>query len=298
MKLIQQNKACVVGSSHMAQSGIKRGATRQIGRWLVSQGREWLNSKLDPTKSQPLSPGEEAALQDSLIRDLTGKGGGSGMTMDEDEFKKFQAFQQHRDASDSTTSRALPCDFHDPAVLETVLEGYYTKYNPDKLEAVKRIAAKWAEAPDKLVDALEEKYPNSRLVHFCPKREGADTAPDPGADSAPVSLSAWAADTSSYTAALTFIVMVCILLATRGIPMKDQPVLAGRVDVIALALIAIGAANLSVERHGANACVLGFGGAQLAWMLARQWYERHGAKKSTIPSNVLRRPRRRDWYNY
>ena len=64
LKLIQQNKACVVGSSHMAQSGIKRGATRQIGRWLVSQGREWLNSKLDPTKSQPLSPGEEAALQD------------------------------------------------------------------------------------------------------------------------------------------------------------------------------------------------------------------------------------------
>jgi len=287
----------------MAQTGIKRGATRQIGRWLVSKGHQWLNSKLDPSNSQPLSPGEEAALQDSLIRDLTGQGGGGGgMTMDEDEFKKFQAFQQHRDASGSaspTTSRALPCDFHDPAVLETVLQGYYAEYNPDKVEAAKRIAMKWAEDPDKLVDALEEKYPNSRLYDFCPQPEGADTAEDPSADLTLIPLSAWAADTSSYMAALAFIVMVYILLATRGIPLKDQPVTAGRVDVVALALIAIGAANLSAERHGANACVLGFGGAQLAWMLARQWHERNGANKSTsIPSNALRRPRRRDWYNY
>jgi hypothetical protein len=300
----------------MAQTGLKKGATMRLGRWLVSHGREWLNSKLDPTKSQPLSPGEEAALQDSIIRDLTGKGGG-GMTMDEDEFKKFQAFQKARgqphdqgggatssspDQGAHASSRAPLCNLYDPAELAAVLEGYYAKYNPEKVSAVQRIAAKWAAAPDKLAAALEEKYLDSRLVHFCPSHVGgaATDADAPSAALAAVPLSAWAADPSSYTAALSFIVMVSVLLATRGIPLKDQPAAASRVDAATLGLLALGAANLSASHHGANACVLALGGAQLAWMVARQWHARQRARDChiSIPANMLRRPRRKDWYNY
>lgn len=279
----------------------QKGVTRKLGRWLASKGREWLNSKLNPTKTQRMSAEEEAALQDSLIRDLTGQSGGHGMTMDEEEFKKFQAFQQARtQTSEADTLPATQkCDLHDPEELAVVLEGYYSMYNPEKVEAVGRIAAKWAKSPEKLAKALEERYPDSILADFCPKVYAGERDSLDGATlTEKAQLSAWASKPSLYTAAVAFIAMVTVILFTVKIPLKDLPAVVSRIDALALLLLALGAANLSAKTHEANACVLALGGAHFAWMMARNWHTRRPPGYNLVPASALRRPRRKDWYNY
>jgi hypothetical protein len=104
----------------------------------------------------------------------------------------------------------------------------------------------------------------------------------------------------AYTWAAATVVLTVALLAFFGAPLKGNPKRAGQVDSAALALLAVGAACMGPSTHVANALVLGFGGAQLACVVARFVEVRHASRPMTDAQRhkIATQKKRKDWYNY
>lgn len=147
------------------------------------------------------------------------------------------------------------CDLRVPSVLQTALQALYEEHNPSKLSDISELAKKHARNPVRLAKLLEEKYPGVKLSSYCPT---------------PIGLkSAWDEHPIPYTRAVIAVVAITSLFQIVGVPLRQQPKLAARIDIAVLVLLGLAAAAMKPAAHEFNALVLFVAGAELSWLFAR-----------------------------
>ena len=94
--------------------------------------------------------------------------------------------------------------------------------------------------------------------------------------------------------------VAALLMALFGAPLRQQKELAGRLDVVGVLLLAVGAAAMSPTQHAVNAAVLALGGVHASFVVVRTLQARWDNRPKSMKQRrkEASQMRRREWLNF